>query len=371
MQENYYDILGLDKNSSFKDIKKKYNELVMKYHPDVNKEADAEEKFSKIQEAYNVLSNENKRKIYDTNLNNPFNSNNNNNFNSNNSNFNFNNNNNYNNDFFEDLFSNFNASKDKSYYYYSSNNNPFNEKFSSSENEGFINNFFERFFQSDHKTDNFNSSSKSNVDNIFDLYGKNSDLGDISFNVLLTFKESCLGNAKKIINYSYYDKNGDKKKRSLKLNLEPGLEHGKIIILKNGGNYSSLNNSYGKLFIQFLIEKDELFSLDKEGNIILNVYINFLKAFFGCNIKIPTLFGFYDLKIPAKIVHNHKIELDGYGIPAYNYSKQINIIKICYNMNLSKNNYDKLYKVYNRINSSEFSNMEKNFFSKMNKKKNK
>lgn len=62
---NYYDILGVDKTASQADIKKAYRKLAKKYHPDVNKSKDAEEKFKKINEAYETLSDEEKRKNYD------------------------------------------------------------------------------------------------------------------------------------------------------------------------------------------------------------------------------------------------------------------------------------------------------------------
>ena len=66
MSKNYYSILGLDKSASDADIKKAYRKLALKYHPDKNKSAGAEEKFKEIAEAYEVLSDPKKRNIYDT-----------------------------------------------------------------------------------------------------------------------------------------------------------------------------------------------------------------------------------------------------------------------------------------------------------------
>ena len=63
---NYYDILGVDKDATDKDIKQAYRRLARQYHPDVNKnDAEAEEKFKEINEAYSVLSDEDTRKKYD------------------------------------------------------------------------------------------------------------------------------------------------------------------------------------------------------------------------------------------------------------------------------------------------------------------
>jgi molecular chaperone DnaJ len=65
MKEDYYKVLGVEKNASADDIKKAYKKLALKYHPDRNKEPGAEEKFKEIGEAYSVLSDDEKRKTYD------------------------------------------------------------------------------------------------------------------------------------------------------------------------------------------------------------------------------------------------------------------------------------------------------------------
>ncbi len=64
-KKDYYDILGLSRDASKKDIKRAYRKLSRKYHPDVSKEDNAEEKFKEIAEAYQVLSDEEKRARYD------------------------------------------------------------------------------------------------------------------------------------------------------------------------------------------------------------------------------------------------------------------------------------------------------------------
>jgi len=65
-KKDYYETLGVSKDSSKEDIKRAYKKLAMKYHPDVSKEKDAAEKFKQISEAYAVLSDDEKRKQYDT-----------------------------------------------------------------------------------------------------------------------------------------------------------------------------------------------------------------------------------------------------------------------------------------------------------------
>ena len=63
--KDYYKILGINKNATNEEIKKKYRLKCKQYHPDVSKEKDSEEKFKDISEAYSVLSDPEKRKRYD------------------------------------------------------------------------------------------------------------------------------------------------------------------------------------------------------------------------------------------------------------------------------------------------------------------
>ncbi len=64
-KRDYYDILGVQRTASKDEIKNTYRRLALKYHPDRNKSADAEEKFKEISEAYAILSDDEKRVQYD------------------------------------------------------------------------------------------------------------------------------------------------------------------------------------------------------------------------------------------------------------------------------------------------------------------
>lgn len=64
-KRDYYEVLGVSKDSDQAAIKKAYRKLAKKYHPDHNTSSDAEDKFKELGEAYEVLSNDQKRKAYD------------------------------------------------------------------------------------------------------------------------------------------------------------------------------------------------------------------------------------------------------------------------------------------------------------------
>ena len=66
---NLYEVLGINKNASSRDVKKAYRDLAVKWHPDKNKAENATKKFKEVSDAYQILIDPNKRKNYDRYLN--------------------------------------------------------------------------------------------------------------------------------------------------------------------------------------------------------------------------------------------------------------------------------------------------------------
>ena len=63
--KDYYKVMGVSQTATDKEIKLAYRRLARKYHPDISKEKDAEEHFKEVGEAYEVLKDPEKRKVYD------------------------------------------------------------------------------------------------------------------------------------------------------------------------------------------------------------------------------------------------------------------------------------------------------------------
>lgn len=261
--KDYYKVLGVDKNSTQNDIKKTYRKLAKTYHPDLNPNNNkAQEKFKQINEAYEVLGDEEKRKQYDT-------------FGSS---YNFSGGQNF----------------DPSQYGYSSN---------TSEGSGDFSDFFNTFFSGGGGSQGFN---------INDLFGARGSSGSSRRNtqpprqsfeseLSITLEDGYIGATKEIsLNYG-----GEVKKLSIK--IPKGILPGKKI--KVNGEKWGINGDI--LFKLNLLDdgKSKLEGLD----IITKVDLLPWEAVLGTKAVVKTLNGKIKINIPKGISAGKKIRVSNKG----------------------------------------------------------
>lgn len=261
--KDYYKILGVDKNADQKEIKKAYRKLAKKYHPDLNSgNKSAQEKFKDVNEAYEVLGDEQKRKKYDM-------------FGSSG---NFANGQNF--DPSQFGFDNFGNGRT---YTYTTNSGGFSD---------FFNMFFggEDFGISDlfgggRRRQNFYNEPKQNIES----------------EISISLREAYKGTKKRV---SFRIGNDTK---TISVNIPKGILPGKKI--KINGNKIGTN---GDLYLKVNILEDAKFKLD---GLDLTTRIKILpwEAVFGTEVLVETLSGKIKVKIPSGIESGKKIRIPRSG----------------------------------------------------------
>lgn len=323
---DYYEILGIKRDATESEVKSAYRKLARKYHPDVNKTKEAEEKFKDINEAYEVLSDKNKRQRYDS------------------------------------LGSNWQGGADYT-------PPPGFENFSFNFNQGgqsfdFGGGGFSDFFSSlfgDMMGGMGNSQAGRNFGG-FDFgsaqrtgrtasnaASKSSDDLDVTKTLNVTAKELFEG---KPISVTFTDIekchecsgggycshcNGTgiiSTPKTVKVKLPKGIEEGKKIRLKGEGKTDSYGRK-GDLYFKIHF-KDSEYQLDGE-NISKDVEITPPEAVLGCTKDINTLHGSINIKIPAGVSSGQTLRLKQLGLPKTSGYGDLNArIKIVIPQNQSK-----------------------------------
>lgn len=263
--KSLYATLEIDSNASQDDIKKAYRKLARKYHPDINKTKEAEEKFKEINSAYEVLNDPQKRSQYDR--------------------------------FGDSMFGNqsfqdFARSQDANVDLNDILNSIFGGNFAGFGGGGFSKNF-SGGFSSGFGNSNFGGSSFTSGFNQPDL--------DIQRSIEIEFKESCLGIKKSL------SINGD----TFSINIPAGIKHGEKLRVKNKGNISG--NQRGDLFL--VVNVKSLPDFERDGDDLIQSFNVSLKtALFGGKIEVKTLRKNVTLKIPAGIKFGQKFKLKQEGV---------------------------------------------------------
>ena len=339
--KDYYETLGVGRDASDAEIKSAYRKLARKFHPDINKTKEAEEKFKDINEAYEVLGDKSKRQRYDSlganwqggadytpppgfeNFGFNFNQ-------GGAQTFNFGGNAGGFSDFFASLFGDMMGAQ-------------------SSGTRGGFNGF--DFSQADFGQQRRTSSRKTSSSS------KAEDL-DITKTLNITAKE--LFDRKPItINYTQLDKcgfcNGGgycshcggtgymSSPKTVKVTLPKDIAEGKKIRLKGEGKVSQ-NGIKGDLYLIVHI-KDTEYEING-ADLTKEVEITPPEAVLGCNKDIETLHGKINIKIPAGVSSGQALRLKGLGLPDGNNYGVLNAkIKIV----ISKNYSSEVIELYKKI----------------------
>ena len=253
IKKDYYEVLGINKNADDKAIKKAYRKLAKKYHPDINPgDANAEAKFKEVTEAYEILSNPEKRKLYDQ--------------------------------FGHAAFDGTGGAQSGAY----GNAGGF---------EGF--NGFHGF----NGTGGFHGGTyrTKNGNGYQEFHFEGGDMGDIF--------ENFFGGKKETIHL----KDDQGKIQALEVNIPAGIETGQSIRLKGKGSPGYQGGSAGDLFLKVTVKEKPGFK--REGQNLYNtVSIPFITAVLGGDVTVQTIYGNVRCNIKPGTQSGSKLRLCGKGI---------------------------------------------------------
>lgn len=320
-KRDYYEVLGVDKNASQSEIKSAFRKLAKKYHPDVSKEPDAEEKFKEAQEAYAVLSDDAKRKQYDQ--------------------------------FGHSAFENNGAGGfDFSGFDFS---DIFSDLFGGGFSSGFGNFGFNDFGNPHAASKGRDKIVRMDLDFEEAIFGTKKDLtitlndkckkcdgmggfdqktcskchgsGQITSqrNTLLgsfmtrTPCDECNGTGNTFAK-TCTDCHGTglkKVKKTIEIKVPAGIDSGNQLRISGKGEAGLNGGPNGDIYIEFYVKKHPIFQ--REGSdIYLELPVSFTQAALGDKIKIPTIHGNVTLTIPAGVQSGSKQRLRGKGIENIN-----------------------------------------------------
>ncbi|MEG0176651.1 molecular chaperone DnaJ [Anaerorhabdus sp.] len=347
-KRDYYEVLGLQKGASDAEIKKAYRTLAKKYHPDMNKEADAEARFKEINEAYEVLSDPQKKASYDQfghagmegagfggaggagfdDLNDIFGS------------------------FFGGGFGGFGGGQGQA-----RRNGPRKgqDRFMQMKVE-----FMDAIFG---KTETINlgvdeqcseclgtgAHSKNDITVCPTCGGSGTVVTQqrTPFGVFQSQAvcQTCNGTGKTIKNKCKKcgGKGYEHKRVSVDIKVPAGIQSGQQLRVQGKGERGENGGPNGDLYIEVLVKKHDYFT--REGkNILISIPISSVDATLGCNVDVPTVYGDVELTIPAGTQTGTKFRLKEKGVKdARGAGDQYVIVNIEINKKLSKDEKD-LYK---------------------------
>ncbi len=303
-KRDYYEVLGIGKNADAKEIKKAYRKLAKKYHPDMNPgDKNAEQKFKEITEAYNILSDDEKKKLYDQ----------------------------YGFAAFEEGAGaggaygggqgfhgqgGFDGSGFGGFNFHQDGNGGYREyHFENGNMDDIFGDIFGNMFhgKGSSQSSGFGGQSFHSQSGFGGGFGGRSAQAkgsDLRSEVSVSFEEAAFG-CDRMLRLS--DPSGNGAVQTLKVHVPAGIEDGKSIRLKGKGNPGFNGGSAGDLLLKVNVTSKPGF--ERKGmDIYTTANIPFTTAVFGGEAKVSTLYGDVICKIPEGTQSGRKIRLRGKGI---------------------------------------------------------
>jgi len=286
--KDYYQLLGVSRTATPDEIKRAYRKLARKYHPDVSKEPDAEERFKEVQEAYEVLKDPKKRDAYNH------------------------------------LGSNWKTGQEfrpppgwetKFDFGTGFSGSPFGASGFSDFFDSLFGSGFSRSgsgFYSHSGTSPYGTRGRARPQPVQDEYAK----------VRITLEEAYLGTERAL-----QLQNTSTGNRQLKVKIPPGVTQGQKIRLAGQGRSVSMHGPKGNLYLEIEFIPHTLFRLDGK-DLYLDLPITPWEAALGTTIKVPTLGGQLDVKVPAGSQSGRKLRLKNRGLGKGRSGNQYIVLKM-------------------------------------------
>ncbi len=274
MSKNYYKVLGIQKGTSDEEVKKAYRDLAKKYHPDINKDKDAENKFKEINEAYEHIINKkpDEPEFMDT----------------------------------------------SSFFQYINNINPdihfqmhldFMEACLGTEKKISFNQQIECPSCVEYKKSNgqlnIKHCSKCRGSGFFQFRQGNFSFGSTC--------PQCLGRGSAIECDICKGQGSIEIKREINVKIPAGINYGNILRINGHGNYTYNMNGSGSLFLHVEINNNTNFTR-QDDNIFSELNVDYLDCLLGSEIKIKTIHGETDLNIPTCTENGKVLKINNEGI---------------------------------------------------------
>jgi curved DNA-binding protein len=292
--KDYYQVLDVPRAATQDEIKRAYRKLARKFHPDVSKEKDAEERFKAVQEAYEVLKDPEKRAAYDQ------------------------------------LGSQFRSGQQfrpppdwgSGFEFRGGAPDGGFERHEFTGAEPGFSEFFSSLFGAGSP---FGTAGRGAGGRAFRARGE-----DHHARLDLTLREAFAGGAKTIeLRHPELAADGQVavRNRTLRVNVPAGVTDGQVIRLAGQGAAGVGEGPAGDLYLQVHVLPDDDFELDGR-DVTATLPLAPWEAALGASVAVPTLGGSVDLKIPAGARAGQKLRLRGRGLPGTPAGDQYVVLKI-------------------------------------------